>query len=58
MERCKLLVTVFSNVQKTVSSIQANFDNAFLTYTSLLACSIGIKHRRVSKFEFKSQGSR
>ena len=53
-----LLVTVFSNVQKTVSSIQAKLDNAFLAYSSLLACSIGIKHGRVSKFEFESQGSR
>lgn len=56
---CNLLhVTVLSNIQKTVSSIQANFDNALLTYSSLLACSIGIKHGRVSKFEFESQGSR
>lgn len=39
-------------VQKTMSSIQAKFHNAFLMYSSLLACSIGIKHGRVSEFEF------
>jgi len=51
MDSCNLLLlTCFGIVQK--SSIQANLDNAFLTYSSLLACSIGIKHGRVSKFEF------